>query len=170
MQLRDCDARTETQWIKYVTYKLSCKFLSIYTPYLCPIIIIHHKRHDFITRMTSKHEMVWCWYQKRSVPSLGSFIKLMELPCTGSWMGLTAGQSHHTGPLANCYLVVLILRVSDAPLRCCQCLWPSIPPYSSALLSLCTTIYIVQWDKPMVDPISSHWNIGDPIKSVAIFV
>ena len=61
----------------------------------CLIIIIHHDIHPFITGTTSKHETVLCWYQKMSVPSFGSFIKLMKLPCTGSWVSPARGPGSH---------------------------------------------------------------------------
>ena len=57
---------------------------------LCLIIIIHHKRHHFITRTTSKHETVWCWTidytKKMSVSSFGSFIELIKVQFTKTWV------------------------------------------------------------------------------------
>ena len=50
------------------------------------IKIVHHKRHHFMTRTTSKHEMVQCWYKKMSVPSFSDFIKLSKSPCTSTWV------------------------------------------------------------------------------------
>ena len=61
-------------------YPFSCKYICI-NNILCLIIVIHHKRHHFITRTTSN-----AGTKKMSVPSFGSFIKLIMLQCTGSWV------------------------------------------------------------------------------------
>ena len=50
------------------------------------ITIIHHTRHHFITRTTSKHEIVWCWYQINECLFIGSFIKLIKVQFTGTWV------------------------------------------------------------------------------------
>ena len=42
---------------------------------LCHIIISHHTRHHIIARTTSKHEIVWSWYQH----SVGANIRYIHL-------------------------------------------------------------------------------------------
>ena len=51
--------------------------------------------HPFITRTTSKHDMISCWYQKMSVPAFGSFIKLMSYRVQGH--GSHRGTEGRTG-------------------------------------------------------------------------
>ena len=49
---------------------------------LCLIIIIHHKRHHFISRTTSKHEMIWCWYQKNERPFTSLVSNKIGIECS----------------------------------------------------------------------------------------
>ena len=89
-----CEIRTYVTRCEGKINELICNILILMQIFICThhilclIIIIHDKRHPFVTRTTSKHEMVWCWYQKMSVSTFGSFIKLMKLQCTASWVSL----------------------------------------------------------------------------------
>ena len=58
---------------------------------LCLIFIIRHKRHHFITRKLSKHEIVWCWNQKND----SLFIQFLQVNKGTMYrdMGLAAAQS-----------------------------------------------------------------------------
>ena len=53
---------------------------------LCLIIIIHHTRHHFITRTTSKHKWFHAGTKQVSVPSFGNFIKSKKVQCARAWV------------------------------------------------------------------------------------